>query len=50
MEFWLRNTGVVRLERIGGQGCGLEELQTVIDAADCAADPDARRARGPHSL
>jgi hypothetical protein len=33
-----------------GKGCGLAELQAVIDAASDAADPDARRARGPHSL
>src|SRR5664279_2942125 len=34
-----------------GKGCGLEKLQTVIDAvAHGLRDPDERRARGTHSL
>ena len=32
-----------------GAKCGLDKLQPVI-VQSCAADPDERRARGPHSL
>ena len=41
----------IALASIASKGCGLEELQTVIDAVVYrTADPDERRARGLHSL
>ena len=41
---------VVGLRSAIEQGVRTATLQTVIDAAFLAADPDERRAQGPHSL
>jgi hypothetical protein len=43
-------TALLRIASICRAKCGLDKLQPVIDAASSAADPDERRARGPHSL